>query len=447
MRKILLVISTCLIIFLIGIDAKGAQLLFKPELIVSGEYSDNIFLTSEDETEDVIGTAGIGINGQMLGRTYGIEFNYVPIFNAFEENTDLNYWRHSARLNIYKLFSRNTRFSFTNDYLDTESPRDETTDFYPEDPAQGPGIGEDPYRRGRSRYRVFASEMSLNSQIGERDLIEVLFGYSFLEDVDIVESEPVNDYTELKPIIRFDYWFTQMWGMESEIYYSNREYEDRNDREEYTGFLRVKHSFNRAFTIFAEYRHTTLKYQRDYDLTSGSNYTVHEPGIGLILNFRDNTRLLVSAGYLFQHIEGAQSDDDYGWILNAELAKRWNFKQSYIETTAGSGYQIQDRGVEDLGLNIYFEGKITIGYSITNHIDFDIYGGYRYDDFPNEDPERNDNTYDLGAALRWQALQWINLEFNYNYQNFDSEDDTNSYEENSVVLRFTIAPAVPYRLN
>ncbi len=437
-----------LISFLLtAVPAESAQLLLSPELIVSEEYNDNIYLTPDNEVDDFITTAGLGLTGQIIGRTAGLELNYTPTYHAFADNSDLDFWRHAARLLVYKQLARNTRLELTNDYLETEDPLDESADFAPDDPTEGPGIDADRLRRGRNRYRTYNGALSLAHQFGARDSIDLSLRYRLREDIDTVAGVPVDDYTELSPLLGFEYWFTQRWGIETEGYYSNREYDDENDREEYTGYVRLLHAFNRELSGYLEYRHTQLDFDRDYDPDADIDYQIHVPSVGIRYEFEENAHFTLSVGYLFQDLEDAPDEDDYGWLVNSEIAKRWPFRTSYLELIASSGYQIEDTGVADLGLNIYYAGRATYGYNFTPRTSAEVYGGYRYDEYPDEEPERVDQTMDAGAAIRYQAFQWMNLELSYRYRDLSSDTEADEYTENRVLFRIVIAPATPYRLN
>lgn len=245
----------------------------------------------------------------------------------------------------------------------------------------------------------------------------------------------------------FEYWFVQRWGLEAEGYYSNRKYKDRNDREEYSGYLRALHAFNRQITGFLEYRHTTMAFDRDYDPDVDPDYQIHVPAVGFRYEFQENARFNLSVGYLFQDIENVEQEDDYGWLVNPEIAKRWLFRRSFLELTGGSGYQVADTGVSDLGLNIYYTGRATVGCDFSSRTSAELYGSYRYDKYPDETPKRDDQLVDTGATLRYQPLQWMNIELTYRYRDFRSDIESDEYIENRVLLRIVMAPATPYRLN
>lgn len=447
-RKRIIVLVVVAIFIWLSTSAHSAQLLLRPELIVSEEYNDNIFLSPDNEEDDFITSAGIGLTGQILGRTSGFELNYTPTFNSFAYNSDLNYWRHEARVQLNKSFSRNTRIELTDNYLETEDPLDESQDFSPEDPTTGPGVDPDRLRRGRDRYRTNRASAVMTHQFGPRDNVSLAMRYNFHEDIDTYPGVRVEDYTELRPSLGLDYWFSQRWGMELDGYYSKRNYEERNDRNEYTGYLRLLHALNRNLSGYLEYRHTELYYDRDYDPDEDIDYKTYIPSVGIRYNLGERSYFTLSVGYLFQELDDVENDyDDYGWLINSEIAKRWSFQTSYLEVVGGSGYQVEDTGVQDLGLNIYYTGRVTLGYAFSSRINTEIYGGYRYDDYPNEEPDRVDQNVNAGAVIGYQALQWMNLQLAYRFRDQYSDIESEEYTENRVTFTISIAPVGPYRLN
>jgi len=423
-------------------QAEAAQVLFTPELLLTEEYSDNVYLTHENEEDDFITSAGLSLTAQVVGRTAGVELNYTPTYNAFADNSDLNYWRHAARLRAWNDFSRNTRFEFINDYLESEDPLDETADFTPDDPLQGPSIDPDYNRRGRGRYRINAAEASLTHQFGAKDRIYGTFQYSFLEDVDTFAGQPVDDYTNLRPAFGLDYWFSQNWGTEIEGFYSNRDYEEKNDRQEYTGYFRLLYSIQRNLSAFAEYRHTFL----DYDEETDDDYHIYFPTVGIRYQFQETAHVLLGAGYFIQDVDN-QEDNEEGWGVNAEIYKRWAFRSSYIDVAGSGGYDIDDTGTADLGFALIYLGRLGVGYNFTSRFSAEANAAYIYKNYPNREPERTDNIIDAGAGIRYQALTWMFLGLNYRYRDFQSDIITQEYTENRVIFSITMRPATAYRWN
>jgi len=429
-------------------ELPAAQVLFTPELILSEEYSDNIFLTHENEVDDFITSAGVNLRTQIVGRTAGLELNYMPTFNSFADHSDLDYWRHAARVSAWNDFSRYTRFEASDDYLETENPLDETAPVVVGGPVEGPVVDPDFYRRGRNRYRTNVAQARLIHQFGANDRVYVGVLHSLLKEIDTTPGVPVDDYTNLQPLLGLSYWFTQRWGLEMEGYYSDRNYVrtidgQNNDREEYNGSLRLLHSLSRTLSAFVEYRHTELHYEEE----SGANrdFKIFYPSAGIRYQFQKTAHILIGAGYYIQDVE--DQDRNKGWVANSEIYKRWAFRSSFIDLIGASGYEIQDTGTADLGLAIYYDARVVVGHNFTSRLFADAQIRYRYNQYPDEVPEREDHILLAGAGLRYKVLQWLQFGLTYNYRDFNSDILTDEYTENSVIFSITMSPAAPYRWN
>jgi hypothetical protein len=441
-RFILAAALAFLVPVLSTVQLHAAQVLFTPELVLTQEYSDNIFLTPDNEEEDFISSAGLGLSFQFLGRTAGLELNYTPTFSSFADNSDLNYWRHEAGLRTWNDFTRNTRFEITNSYLETENPQDGSTLLITGDPFEAPIIGTDIFRRGRTRYRTNIAQARLSHQFGANDNVHVGLRHEYLEDIDTFAGIPVNDYTNIQPFAGFTYGFAHNWSLQTEGYYSSRDYTDRNDREEYTGFVRMLYALSRSLDTFVEYRHTRLDFEQDTD----NDFQIYSPSAGFRYQFQENAHILLGAGYYIQDIDN-RDDRNEGWLANSEIFKRWAFRSGYVDLTGTSGYTLTDTGTADEGLTIFYQARLALEHNFTNRFSANAYAAYRYNDYPEQQPNLSDQILNAGAGLRYQALQWMSVGLSYTFRDFSSDAPQREYTENRAMLSITMRPASPYRWN
>lgn len=439
-KKITCILSTALVLMSAS-TIYAAQVLFTPTLTLTEEYTDNLFLTPDNEVDDFITTAGIGLNGQVLWRTAGLELNYNPSYNKFADNSELDYWRHLASLYTWKEIKRNTRLELRNTYLRTNDPVDETDAIDPDDPLRGSAIEADVDRRGRNEYYTNTAELRLTHQFGTSDSFYLAYQYRLLREVDTVEGLPVDDNDISTTSGGVAYNFSPKWTTELDAYYRDSEYEDENDRVEYNGNVRILYNFDRYLSGFVAYRHTVLEYDQDID----EDYQIYHPTIGVEKRFQGNARISVGAGYYVQDFD--TSEDESGFNVDSEIYKRWEFRTSYIDILATSGYEIDDAGVEDTGLRIYYQGRVELGYNFSPRLSSNIFSAYRYDEYPNAVTDRVDNTLRAGAELDWQILQWMTAGLAYNFRNVTSDIEAYEYTENNVMLTITMTPTSPYRLN
>jgi hypothetical protein len=432
-------VATLVLLFANTINA--AQLLFTPTLVLSEEYTDNLFLTDDNEVDDYITTAGVGLNGQVLWRTAGLEIDYTPSYNTFADNSDLDYWRHLASFLAWKEFKRNTRLELRNTYLRTSDPRDQSGALDEANPLLGSAIETDINRRDRNEYFTNATDLRLSHQFGVNDNVYLAYRYSFLREVDTVAGQAGDDNDIKTASGGIEYDITNRWTTQLDIDVQDSDYEEESDRVQYNGRLRVLYNFSRSLSTFVAYRHTVL----DFDGDADEDYKIYQPTVGLEKRFDNNSRISIGVGYYFQDFE--TSDDDSSPIAETEIYKRWRFRTAYFEILGTSGYEVDDEGVEDNGLRVYYSGRVGMGYQFSRWLSSDIFATYGHDDYPNAVPDRVDITIGAGAGIDWQLLRWLTTRLEYNYIDVDSDMQEDSYKENSVLLTITITPSSPYRLN
>ena len=191
-----------------------------------------------------------------------------------------------------------------------------------------------------------------------------------------------------------------------------------------------------------------MDFDLDSDDTPESDYNVYAPTGGIRYQIEENAQITIGLGYLWQRFDDNNiSDDQEGFFINSEIFKTWPFRRGFVTLLGGSGYEIADAGSEDLGLNIYYEGRATTGYNFTTRIAGDLFAGYRWDDYPDEEPDRTDKTISVGTGINYQALRWMNLRLEYNFNDVNSDSEADEYTENRVMFMVTLTPTQPYRLN
>jgi hypothetical protein len=420
---------------------QAAQVLFTPGLVLSEEYTDNLFLDSQDEEQDFTTTSGVDLTGQILWRTAGIELRYNPTYEFYQDNDDLNSWRHEAGLYTWKQLKRGTRIELRDTYLRSNDPADESAAIEQDGQPQGPAITADPNRRGRREYYTNTAEARINHQFGASDHVYVAYQYSTLREEDTLPGTAVDDNDISTPSIGLAYNFSQRWGVEIDSSYAMTDYKERNDRNEYDGNLRLLYRFGRALSCYVNYRHTNL----DFDQDTSEDYSVYEPSVGIHYDFPDDAYIEIGAGYYVQDFE--TSEDQEGVNITSDISKTWLFPGWYLGLSGGSGYAIDDNGVADNGLEIYYQGRLEVGYNFAATVTGSVYGAYRYDEYPSEVPERVQKSAFAGAALNWQALNWMHLRLTYGVTDVSSDIESDEYTENRAMITIRMVPSSPFRLS
>lgn len=441
MRIRFVVLSLVVVLGLLATRAGAVQVNFTPSVIVTEEYTDNLFLAPTDEEDDWLTITSLGLALDILGRTAGLQLNYTPSYVWYADFSELDGWRHSADALAYWEPARYTRIEARNTFLRTDDPLQDSEILRTDNPFERPGVTTDRLRRTRNEYYANDANVRINQRFGENDLFYLGGAYRIRREVSPPAGAVTDDNDTYEPFAGLTFWFTPQWGMELEGLYSNRDYEDRDDREEYTGSARLNRLFTRHLTGFLLYEHTYLNYDKEI---TDRDFHFHLPSVGANYQVDQNTRITASVGYYFQNVDGGS--DEEGLIFNSEIFKNWPFQKGNVSLTLLSGYDVEDEGVEDLGLNLYYEGLVQASYSLARRLTGQAYASYRYDDFPNEKPSRQDETISAGLGLTYQPLQWMFLRLAYDFRDLSSDVAADEFTENRGTFTVTIQPDQPFRI-
>ena len=376
------------------------------------------------------------LTGQVLWRTAGLTLNYNPTYNSYWEYNDFNNWRHAAGIDIWKDFSRATRFNISDTYLQANDPVDTLS------PAELENLPADIPRQERTEYLTNTAQANLTHNFGADDSFSISVNYDTFKELDPLEPENTNDNNTLTPAFALIYNINQKWGFDFDLSYSISDYLDQSDRNQFDGNFRLRHLVTRALSSYLDYRHTILTYDTDTE----TDYTIMNPSLGLHYTFPDDAYIDVGIGYYVQQFEN-NSENDEGVTISTDISKRWTFHRTSFGISAQSGYQIDDNADEDNGLTLYYQGRVETGYQFTPSFSSSIYAAYRYDDYPNDLNDRFGETTNSGIALIWQALQAVNFRLSYDYRTYNTNTWADEYTENRVQLTIRIAPPNPFRLN
>lgn len=417
----------------------AAQLEFTPFVIASEQYDDNIFLSPNNEEDDFITTLSLGMEARLQGRTNGVELHYVPSYEWYKDNSDFDGWIHNGLFRFWQDFSANTHLEIRNSYLQSRDPLGEGLETGPADPLAPPDITPDLLRRGREEYRRNEAILRLDHRFGSEDTVYTTFTYSILQGVG--RNQLTDDNTIWEPAIGGTYWFSNFWGFETDMYYSNRDYDTANDREEWYGRFRLNRRIDRHLNVYAQYEQTIL----DYTEGASVDYDVYNPTLGFSYQLDSNTRIDIGAGYYWQEFDDDLFDDEDGFLVTALADKVWPFRSGLFGVTLLSGYDIEDRGVADLGLNLYYQGMLRGEYRFSPRFLGTSSISYRWDEYPNTETDRTDKTLHATAGLEYQVLRWMFMNLNYDYEDRSSDISFDEYTDNRVTFTLTLRPDQPFK--
>jgi hypothetical protein len=426
------------ILLLLAVYQPAAQaqhrFLFTPSLSVSEEYTDNLFLTNEDEESELITVITPRVAFSVEGRRFGWELSYAPGFSFYNEYDELNTVRHSASLSGRHQLSRNLSLTLADNFSRTEEPfrRGELSLRQPE-------AGEEVTLQELIDYTIRTSReprytndalARLDYSFGREDNVYAAFNNRIYRD-ERPDSEDSERYT---PSAGFEYWLGTRNGLRGDFSYTRGLFaEQTDDFHNAEADLRYTRKFDRFLSGYTEYSHL----YSDFD-DSDDDYHVYNPSAGMRYTFAEDAHVEAGLGYFFQVRE--VGDDQSGVTVNLDIDKSWSRSRWAFRLSGSSGYEQTYFRSENLGFTEYYEARAALEYGFTRHFWSSLSADYRLSRYLDVEPEREDHVASANAGLTYQATQWMTVSLEDTYRVVESDRQFEEYRENSVVLSVTFAP-------
>ena len=427
-------ILIAVLLIICPIDLLAAQFTLTPRASVSEEYTDNVFLTEDNKEDDWITGVSVGLTAAMVEKTYGFSLAYDPQYRVYARSSYEDVWRHQGRFNSWWDLTRNSRIEISDRLLQTEDPI--SNENIAEIRTQQPEIGFDPtIRRTRNPYLRNDADIRFIHTYAERSFFNLGYNYGILRnDADADEGFEDNDRHTARAGVT--HWFSARWGADANVAYETVDYEISDDRERLLGEVGIRRAFSKALIGFIRYSHSVVQYE---GVTEDDK--VYNPSAGIEYDITEDTNFLLDIGYFVNDFE--LRDDQSGFTLDSRLTKR--FKRGSVAFSALGGYDFSFGSAEaDLGLQQFAEVGVSGNYQFTRRVSGNLFGAYRYSDYLDSNPKREDEVVRGGAGISIQPLQWMTIGLNYQIRSVDSTTEEN-YVENKGILTVTLAPALPYR--
>jgi len=330
------------------------QATFLPRISLTEEYTDNLYLTEENEEDEFITVISIGFTTELLWQNSGIELSYDPARVLYHEFSENDTWRHTALLYGWTNLTRNNLLEVRNAFVRTEDPfgEEDINQLRSEDPA----ITPDPtLRTSREPYTTNTTSLRFTNRFGVNDSFYFEYASINLEN----EDETLEDNTRRTPSAGLTYWFTPQLGSEIIVSYTNAEFyrEDdfyndptavpSDDFDQWEGNIRLIKQFSRQLEGHLGYSHI---YFDSKETLAEEDYQIYNPYIGFDYSIAEDKRIAVDIGYFFRNYreETDERDDDSGITANAIFEK--TFRRGSVSLTGSTGYVGAYFGAEDLEL-------------------------------------------------------------------------------------------------
>lgn len=448
------IFSLILIVFSSFIIDADAYLTFTPRASNSIEYTDNLFLTEKNKEDELINVVSLGFTMGLIGSDKGLELDYDPAYAFYNEFDEYDSWRHNARLFAWSDLTKSTRLEFADRFLLTEDPLQDS-DLYREDQLIIPG--DTTVRKNRNEYYKNTAIMKLNHQFGLKNSIYTELQQSFLRN----DDPDIEDNDKYQALAGLTYWFDPIYGLETKGVYTRGTFSQNSESEgtpaddfdNWAGSLKLIRMMNRNFSLYAQYDQA----YRDYDGEFSNDYDLYAPSAGFQYNFTKDLYLDFGLGYFYQNFD--ENDYEEGLYCEGNLRKSWNYKKGAISLIGAAGLDQNEFGAQRLGLERFAGLKANAQYNFKRNLVGDIFSSFYYSDpidIDESDGIENQIKMMGGAGVTYLPLNWMALNFNYQYARYDADlkeinefntENTDKYDENRITFMITLQSKQPWRFN
>ena len=188
--------------------------------------------------------------------------------------------------------------------------------------------------------------------------------------------------------------------------------------------------------IYARYG---IEYQ-DFDDevgTDSDNYVVHQPTLGLNLDFGPNSGMAAEFGYFRRDIKNANTEN--GFVLNADFNTKGERASFNIQNS--SGYELDYGSSNNRGFSKYSDSSATADYQLTENSRVFATARYRWQNYT--DIDKTDHTYGGRAGFASTFQRWLTISLEGAHLERESNESSREFTDNRVMLRLTTFYPIP----
>ena len=344
MLRVYSIISMVIMAYVIfpGQTLADTQSLIQPSLTVSQEYTDNLFLTDEDEESEWITVVSPKLAYNVSGKDFNVDIAYAPGFTFYDDRDDLDSIRHRANLSISKQLGQHLTLRVTDVLTRTEEPysraerRKDRRDISELERETLRDLTDSTFENNREPRLSNTARTRLEYEFGPKDRIYVGYQHGLVEDDDPEES----DSTRHIPEAGLRYWFTPHFGLDLSGSYTIADFTDddkdrdpqdedelrdrENDFDRWKGRARLIRNFSRFWDGYIQYIHTAMDFDDngDEEGQGEGDYQVYEPSLGFDYRFSKIGSASLGLGYYYRDYDDdqdANDDDEAGFLIKKRI--------------------------------------------------------------------------------------------------------------------------------
>jgi hypothetical protein len=389
-----------------------------PYISVSGEYNDNINLTSNNRINDFITTILPGIKFSNMDAKSGIDLDLSAGLVFYDKNPNLNYISGNGSLNAKYMTSEHVNFYLQESYLRSDNPREQE---YLIPAADNKYVLSTSTKRSVYWRNVFAP--TVEYQFGQESKIGVNYRYNIYQTDASISENSIENY--INPFIT--YWFDKRNGIHLEYAYTNGDFEASPDLNGQKVTARYMNRLNQKATAFVEGAYTNQSFA-----ISSMDYNIYEPSVGLTYIFTSTLTASAQIGYYWMEYLN-QNPKFNGLTFKVDLANT-DARTTYVLSIQG-GYTEDYFTSQNLGFQKYYRATGSIKHNLEKRFSVGCSGSIERVEFVGM--ERSDTIWGVGTSASYQLMKWLTLSLEISHNANQSNIQASEYIDNKGILRLT----------
>lgn len=359
-----------------GHGISQGNLVIHPRIKLRGEYDDNIFLTNQDQKQDLIGILVPGVTLEFPWESNLLLLDYQALLYYYRDYPDQNHQDH----------------------------------------------------RLHGRVSLLAAPFSLKAE-------DTFLKTSSRENTDYTDQVERIENTARVALIYLANKFQIQGGYENYLYRYQDQLYRPYDHTEHRGILTGFYQVAPKTKALLEYTHSQIIYRDDRNRDGYYN----EVRAGFIGEITSKLTGTAKIGYQERRYREDSRWDDYRGVVGYALLEqifspehdlRLAWERSVQESTfGGNSYYLLNRAW------IYYSRQLT--HKVRGFVRLQ-YGNYRYPHRSVLGEEkRRDNIWEPEIGVRYQVQPWLAAEFKYRYRDRDSNWPEKDYRNNRFYLEIS----------
>lgn len=403
-------ISLFTLVFLLIASFSFAQSSFYAlSLFLNSEYTDNLYLTNADKTDDVISVFGASFAANRATKISSMDLSYSLSRSYYWNREGSDSFRHNLSFDYDRSLSKHLNFSWKNIYYRTEEPIEPSTLVFEE-------------RRGERRpyYRINSS-LDTSYEYYKNSFVRFGLSLNYLQNESPL-TEDSRSYTEFVSLSRdFVKYF-----IESRFSATQREFEQTPSVQtwsaEASGGYKIAHN-----------KKVSLKFSidRTQDKSpTGEDYWVYSSDVTYSWNPTRKDSYHFSLGYFVKKGDDKGKDSD-GITFSLDYSRK--FRLTTFSISGSGGYRYRYVEAENTGFTKYYLISADISRKLSRRTSVSSSFSYRWED----DLRGVRNTYVFSAAIAHQITKKISGSISYSFRKVSADYSQDEYTVNTVFLSFS----------